>query len=41
MPGEHSDVLVTVIRKRLGGRLKARSPLLVESLEFWNGVVAQ
>lgn len=41
MPHERADVLVTVIRKRLVGPLKARSPLLVESLEFWNGIVTE
>jgi hypothetical protein len=41
MPGGKAEVLTIVAKTRLAGRLEARSPLLRESVEFWNRVVTE
>ena len=40
MPHKRAAVLSVVVKNRLIGRLEARAPVLPESLDFWNGVVA-
>ena len=41
MPEDGTDILRVVVEERLVGRLQAQVPLLRESVDFWNGVVAE